>query len=188
LHGPRVWRKINDVAKVRQFAGPVRGWPYISDPAWEALLALIHATRPWSAEGDVALRLRAWASGDAERWETVDVAEQLARIGRLADLNSWSDSAVASLAFDMLHNVLLRRPPWELGALADVTGIPARTRRRHRAEIQAYANRRRRREGGMRELMAAGRKKDAARQWLRRNPGKRPEDAGAPQRRRTELS
>jgi hypothetical protein len=86
---------------------------------------------------------------------------------------------VATLAMDLLHNVLLRRPPSKLSSLIDARSVPARTRRRHRAEGMIYY-RRLLRERVLREVMNGSRKEAAAWRWLLRNPGKRAQDAPPP--------
>jgi hypothetical protein len=173
---------VGHAAKVRQLTGPLSSWPYWSDAAWDALVELLRETRPWTAEPAVAKHLEAWAAGDVGLPECLDVAAELAGIGRLPDQRASSATALAALTFDMLHNVQLRRPPWELGSLGDVPSLPARTRRRHRAEGIAYHRQRTRRKRNLRELMQGGRSESAARRWLQRHPGQGPRDAPPPRR------
>src|SRR5207245_717019 len=156
---------VRNAAKKRQLRGPLRSWPYYGDDEWDAVVGLVKATRPWPEEQEVAKRLRAWTRGDVELVACLDVAGELAKIGRQDDLGSWDDPLVAMVAMDMLHNVLLRRPPWELSSLREAPNVPARSQRRHRAEGMTYYYRRMVRERDRRELMEGGRSEAAARRW-----------------------
>jgi hypothetical protein len=175
---------VRDRPKMRQ-SGPLSGWPYIGDRDHAALVGILRGLRPWTRSDVVRNRLHAWTRANVDRPGCQDVADEIARIGRAANLLEWSDDLVADVVHEMLHNVSAGRQPWEHlgGSLLDDTSLPRSTRYRHREDGMDYLYQRRSREATLRALVVAGRSEAAARRWMQRHPGKRAGEAPPPQSR-----
>jgi hypothetical protein len=158
--------------------------PYYSDVDFEALVALLRDLRPWDRRAVLRDGLGRWARGEADTGVCDEVAREIGRIGTDPSYPHWTDSAVAHVTMEMLHNVAAGHQAWELGgSLLAARRIPRSTRYYNRAEGMSYVYRRVARERDLRELVAGGRSLAAARQWLLRHRGRHYWDAPPPQSR-----
>ena len=168
----------------------------LHSPADDALVELLDGLRLWEAEAAVDHALRDWAN--ARGWSIRDaseVAQELRSLGRYDALHieqrgvpdaGLDRESVAGIAAFMLVNLARGRAATDYGMDA-IVGIPDRTRRRYIATHgihadTAWMDAHLVHDIALAALMRGGRSEQAARAWIRRNPGRRYTDAPPPRR------
>ncbi len=165
-------------------------------PADDALVELLDGLRPWQDEAAVDHALRDWAT--ARGWSIRDaseVAQELRSLGRYDALHieqrgvpdaGLDPESIAGIAAFMLVNVARGRGATDCGMDA-IVGLPERTRRRYIATHGIHADTAWMDahfvyDIALAALIRGGRSEQAARAWIRRNPGRRYTDAPPPRR------
>lgn len=161
-------------------------YAFMRTEAFDALDRALDATRPWAVRAATEKALDSWIglyrpNLAGHGWH-VEIAGHLQRLG--SGRNTPDHVAMTAITLHMIANAAARGDVADLGDGLDLIVNPRRTRRDDRArqvDPAAYRLARIQQDLDIAALVRGGRQPQAARRWLRSNPGKHAVDA-PPQR------